>query len=322
MVRDNANTWVPGTGSEKLAEMPDYEMVLRGTGACAGCPSPMGLRIVGKALGPDSIMVLTPSCTVASTGMLPKSCFDIPVLNCCFASAGASAAGISGALDVQIAKGAIPGPKPVVFNWIGDGGTYDIGFQGISAAAERNDDFIHFCYNNEAYSNTGMQRSGATPRYASTTTTPAGKTENKKNLPLMMLEHGCAYVATASVAYPQDLYRKVVKARDIKGFRYIEVHAPCGPGWKFPSDQTVEMGRLAVRTGAWALWEADDGKLTLNAPTLQLAEGKAVRVPLENYLKAQGRFDTVMKSPDKDKLIEEMERDIQKELGILLNRAM
>ena len=322
MVRENTNTWTPGTGSEKLAEMPDYEMVLRGTGACAGCPSPMGLRIVGKALGPDSIMVLTPSCTVASTGMLPKSCFDIPVLNCCFASAGASAAGISGALDVQIAKGAIPGPKPVVFNWIGDGGTYDIGFQGISAAAERNDDFIHFCYNNEAYSNTGMQRSGATPRYASTTTTPAGKTENKKNLPLMMLEHGCAYVATASVAYPQDLYRKVVKARDIKGFRYIEVHAPCGPGWKFPSDQTVEMGRLAVRTGAWALWEAEGGKLTLNAPTLQLAEGKAVRVPLENYLKAQGRFDTVMKSPDKDKLIEEMERDIQKELGILLNRAM
>jgi pyruvate ferredoxin oxidoreductase beta subunit len=253
--------------------------------------------------------------------MLPKSCFDIPVLNCCFASAGATAAGISGALDVQIAKGAIAGPKPVVFNWIGDGGTYDIGFQGVSAAAERDDDFIHFCYNNEAYSNTGVQRSGATPRFASTTTTPAGKPENKKNLPLLMLEHGCAYVATASVAYPMDLYRKVAKARDIKGFRYIEVHAPCGPGWKFPSDQTVEIGRLAAMTGAWALWEAEYGDLTLSALTLQLAEGKAERARLEDYLKLQGRFDTVMKSPDKDDLIREMEQNIQKELNTLLSRG-
>jgi pyruvate ferredoxin oxidoreductase beta subunit len=135
-----------------------------------------------------------------------------------------------------------------------------------------------------------------------------------------MLEHGCAYVATASVAYPMDLYRKVVKARDIKGFRYIEVHAPCGPGWKFPSDQTVEIGRLAARTGAWTLWEAEYGKLTLNTLTLQLAEGKTEMASLEDYLKLQGRFDTVMKSPDKDAMIDEMERDIQNELGALLTR--
>ena len=317
----NGKAWSPGTGSEKYADMPDYEMVLKGTGACAGCPSPMALRIVGKALGPDSIMVLTPSCTVASTGMMPDSCFDVPVLNCCFASAGASAAGISGALDAQIAKGILPAPKPVVFTWIGDGGAYDIGFQGLSAAAERNDDFIYFCYNNEAYSNTGMQRSGATPKYASTTTTPAGKTENKKNMPLLMLEHASAYVATASVAYPLDLYRKAVKARDIKGFRYIEVHAPCCPGWKFPNDETVEIGRLAVNSGAWALWEAEEGRLSMSAPTRQIAEGKRETLPLEDYLKAQGRFDTVIKSPDKEKIIREMERGIQRELRNLVEKA-
>jgi pyruvate ferredoxin oxidoreductase beta subunit len=224
-------------------------------------------------------------------------------------------------LDIQIERGAIQGPKPVVFTWIGDGGTYDIGLQGISAAAERDDDFIHFCYNNEAYSNTGMQRSGATPRYASTTTTPAGKPEGKKNMPLLMLGHGAAYVATASVAYPMDLYRKAVKARDIKGFRYIEVHAPCGPGWKFPNDETVEMGRLAVRSGAWALWEAEHGQVTVNAPTIQIAEGKMKPEPIESYIKAQGRFDAVMKNADKDRLVGEIEDEAMRELAALLAKC-
>jgi pyruvate ferredoxin oxidoreductase beta subunit len=307
--------------STRLADLPDYELVQSGTGACAGCPSPMGLRSVGKALGPNAIMVMTPSCAVASLGMLPKSCGDVPVFNVCFAAAGASAAGISGALDAQLAKGILAGPKPVVFNWVGDGGTYDIGFQGISAAAERNDDFIHFCYNNEAYSNTGVQRSGATPRYAATTTTPAGKEESKKNLPLLMLEHRPAYVATASIAYPRDFYRKVARAREIKGFRYIELHAPCGPGWKFPASETVAIGRLAVKTGAWALWEAAAGELELNTPTLQLAEGKMKREPLEEYLRSQGRFAGLMKRRDREAAVAEMALTIEKELAGLLARS-
>jgi len=306
--------------SSKLADMPEYEMVLSGTGACAGCPSPMGLRIVGKVLGPNSVVVMTPSCTVASTGMMPKSCFDIPVLNCAFASAAATASGITGAYDALIENGKMKGPKPTVFTWIGDGGTYDIGLQGLSAAAERNEDFIYFCYNNEAYGNTGMQRSGATPQHAITTTTPGGKTENKKNVPVLMLEHNCTYVATASVSYPQDFFRKVAKAKEMKGFRYIEMHAPCGPGWKIPWSETVDMGRRAVKTGAWALWESENGKFTMNSPTLQIAQGKAKPASLEEYVSLQGRFALVTKSPDKDKIIAEMEKDIKKDLERLLAR--
>lgn len=307
--------------SVKLGDMPDFELIQSGTGGCAGCPSPMGLRIVGKALGPNSIMVMTPSCAVASIGMLPKSSYAVPVFNVCFASAGASAAGISGALDAQLESGQLEGEKPTVFTWVGDGGTYDIGFQGISAAAERNDDFIHFCYNNEAYSNTGVQRSGATPKYASTTTTPAGKAERKKNMPLLMLEHQAAYVATASIAYPQDFYRKVARAKEIKGFRYIELHAPCGPGWKFPGSDTVELGKLAVKTGAWQLWEAENGKMTVSSPTLQLAEGKMELTPLEEYLKRQGRFAHLLKSGEKDAAIREMSAEIRSDLAELLKRA-
>ncbi|MDR1193625.1 MAG: hypothetical protein LBK98_05570 [Peptococcaceae bacterium] len=307
--------------STRLADWPDYELIKPGTGACAGCSSPMGLRVVGKALGPNAIMVMTPSCAVACSGILPRACYDVSVLNVCFASAGPSAAAVSLALDAQIEKGILPGPKPTVFNWAGDGGTYDIGFQGISAAAERNDDFIHFCYNNEAYSNTGMQRSGATPRYAATTTTPAGKPENKKNLPLLMLAHRPAYVAAASIAYPQDFYRKIARAKDIKGFRYIELHAPCGPGWRFPAHETAAMGRLAVKTGAWALWEAEYGRLTINSPTLQLAEGKRQPDPLETYLQAQGRFAGLLRQPDKAAAIAELEADIRRELAGLLARG-
>ncbi|MDR2571704.1 MAG: pyruvate synthase subunit beta [Oscillospiraceae bacterium] len=304
--------------SGKLKDMPDYEMVHKGTGACAGCPSPIGLRIVGKALGPNTVCVMTPSCTVASTGMMPKSCFDIPILNCAFASAAASASGISGAYDAMQDSGKLKGEKPTVITWIGDGGTYDIGFQGLSAAAERNEDIIYFCYNNEAYGNTGMQRSGATPRHAITTTTPGGKTENKKNMPIMMLEHECAYVATASVAYPQDFFKKVAKAKSIKGFRYIEMHAPCGPGWKIPWSETIDMGKRAVKTGAWALWESAGGKLTINSPTLQIAQGKVKPASLTEYIELQGRFDLVTRSPDKEKIIADMSEDIKKDLKRLL----
>jgi len=306
--------------SGKLKDMPDYEMVNKGTGACAGCPSPMGLRIVGKALGPNTVCVMTPSCTVASTGMMPKTCFNIPVLNCAFASAAATASGITAAYDAMIEKGLLSGPKPTVITWIGDGGTYDIGLQGLSAAAERNEDFIYFCYNNEAYGNTGMQRSGATPKHAITTTTPGGKTEKKKNLPILMLEHECAYVATASVAYPQDFFRKVAKAKEIKGFRYIEMHAPCGPGWKIPWSETIDMGKRAVKSGAWALWESENGNFTINSPTLQIAQGKVKPASLEEYVSLQGRFDLVTRSPDKDKIIAEMEAGIQKDLRRLLSR--
>ena len=167
-----------------------------------------------------------PSCAVASMGMTPRLGYNWPCINVCFATAGSSASGIANALEIMKEKGRLQGELPTVFSWVGDGGTYDIGLQALSAAAERNDNFIHFCYNNEAYSNTGVQRSGATPRGSFTTTTPTGKRQPKKNMALLMLEHNIPYVATATVAYPGDLYDKVVKARNIPGMKYIEILAP------------------------------------------------------------------------------------------------
>ncbi|MGI6679292.1 MAG: thiamine pyrophosphate-dependent enzyme [Dehalobacterium sp.] len=307
--------------SVKLKDFSETEYVVSGSAACAGCPSVMALRVVGKALGENAIMIMTPSCAVASIGLLPKSCYSVPTLNICFASAGASAGGMSLALDALYEKGRLQGEKPTVFNWVGDGGTYDIGLQGISAAAERNDDFIHFCYNNEAYSNTGVQRSGATPLYATTTTTPFGKEVNRKNVPLLMLEHRVPYVATASLAYPMDLYRKVAKAKSIKGFKYIEIHAPCYPGWKFPASDTVKMSRLAVKSGAWMLWEGEYGKLTLNNPTGLYAQGKAATIPVEEYIGLQGRYAHLMKSPERDNYLAELDEEIKRGLTFMLGRT-
>ena len=304
-----------------IKELPEIEYIIPGTGACAGCPSTIGLRLVGKALGENAICLLTPSCAVASMGMTPKTCYSFPALNICFASAGASGGAISMALDALYSKKRLEGEKPVVFAWVGDGGTYDIGFQGLSAAAERNDDFIFFCYNNEAYSNTGNQRSGATPQYVPTTTSPLGKEMVQKNVPLLMLEHRPPYVATASLAYPLDLYRKVKKARDIKGFRYIEIHMPCCTSWKFPSAETIEISRLAIRTGSWHLWEAENGKLCLNSVTAALAEGKRKPLPVEEYLKTQGRYAWLLNSPDKDYYIGNIENNIRRELKFMAGRA-
>lgn len=303
----------------KIKDLKDFELVQPGSGACAGCPSTMALRIVGKALGENAVMLMTPSCAVASIGLLPKTCYDVPVQNICFAAAGASGGGAAMALEVLARKGRIK-EKPTVFNWTGDGGTYDIGFQGISAAAERNDDYIQFCYNNEAYSNTGVQRSGATPRYALTTNTPLGKESTKKNMALLMLDHQIPYVATASLAYPMDLYRKVEKAKSIKGFRYIEILAPCHPGWKLNQNETVKYSRLAVKTMSWLLWEAENGKVELNNPTKNLLEEKTKPEPLESYIAGQGRFKHIMKSPDKAEFLKQIAEDNKAGIELLLQR--
>ncbi|MEG1500899.1 MAG: thiamine pyrophosphate-dependent enzyme [Clostridiales bacterium] len=295
-----------------IKDFPREELVLQGNSSCAGCPAAAALRIVGKALGSNAICLMTPSCSVASIGMLPKSCFNFPILNICFATAGSSAAGVTTALEALEAKGRLKGEKPVVFTWIGDGGTYDIGLQAISAAAERNDDFIHICYNNEAYSNTGVQRSGATPRFATTTTTPGGKEQNKKNMPMIMLEHKIPYLATASLAYPGDFYDKLVKAKNAKGFRYIEVLAPCHPGWKFNSAYMIKLSKMAVSSGAWMLYEAENGQLDFSGPTARLIEGKVQPSSLEEYFALQGRFKHLLNDPEKDSKIADLEADFIK----------
>jgi len=254
-------------------------------------------------------------------GMTPRLGYNWPCINVCFTTAGSSASGIANALEIMKEKGRLQGELPTVFSWVGDGGTYDIGLQALSAAAEHNDNFIHFCYNNEAYSNTGVQRSGATPRGSYTTTTPTGKRQPKKNMALLMLEHNIPYVATATVAYPGDLYDKVVKARNIPGMKYIEILAPCYLGWQFDMSETVQMSRMAVRCGAWLLWEAENGKISFNNPSSHIISGKKDPVPVDEYLMKQGRFNRFLKGPDASQRIAEIQNDIDREIAFMRERA-
>ena len=304
-----------------IKKLPDNEQVLSGNGACGGCPATMALRMVGKALGPNAIMLLTPACAVASMGMTPRLGYNWPCINITFASAGSSASGISHALEIMKEKGRLQGELPTVFSWVGDGGTYDIGFQALSAAAERNENIIHFCYNNEAYSNTGVQRSGATPRGSFTTTTPTGKSQPKKNMALLMLEHNIPYVATATVAYPGDLYDKVVKAKSMRGTKYIEILAPCYLGWQFDMAETVQLSRMAVRSGAWLLWEAENGRISFNNPTAQIISGKKAPDPVDEYLLKQGRFSRLLNGPDARERIAAIQSDIDREIAFMRERA-
>jgi pyruvate ferredoxin oxidoreductase beta subunit len=266
-----------------LKELPKEEYFLPGNAACAGCSDSIAIRLAFKALGPRTVFVVPACCTSVIQSPFPFTAFASPCLNIAFEAAAAAASGVAAAYERR-------GVKDVtVLAWAGDGGTADIGIQALSGAAERGTNFIYVMYDNESYMNTGIQRSGSTPYGAWTTTTPTGKKRHKKNLPLIMAAHGIPYVATACVSYPQDLITKLRKAKEMKGTKYVQILAPCPPGWRFPSDKTVEMGRLAVRTGMWALFEIKNGNFALSGPSAALVE-KAKRKPVDEYLRMQGRF--------------------------------
>jgi len=267
-----------------IKDMPREELMYSGAGSCPGCVDLLSLRMTLKALGPKTVLVSPASCTASIATSYPKSPFQVPVLTMAFAAGGAAASGVVAALN-RLGEDDVN-----VVVWAGDGGTYDIGLQSMSGAMERGTNFIFVCYNNEAYSNTGVQRSGATPFGAWTTTTWKGKVEQRKDMPAIMLAHRLPYVATASPSYIEDLYRKVQKAASIKGPKYLEFHIPCAPAWRFPMEKTIEMGRLAVETGAWALFEAENGKVEFNLRSKQILDGKVQRKPVEEYLQPQGRF--------------------------------
>ncbi|RJP32248.1 MAG: pyruvate synthase subunit beta [Actinobacteria bacterium] len=284
----------------RLRDFPEDEVFLQGSAACQGCPGSAAIRVAFKALGRNTILAVIASCTSVFQSPFPLSALDVPTLNMAFATGGAVASGITAAADRLVARGDFE-EKPTILAWAGDGGTYDIGIQALSGAAERNTDFIYVCYNNEAYSNTGTQRSGATPYAAWTTNTTKGKEEWRKDIAQIMIAHGVPYVATASLAYPTDMYRKFAKAKEIKGTRYIEIQAPCPPGWKFPSSHTIKVARLAVQSGMWMLFEHEGGKTTYSAGTQRIIQGQSKLVPVEDYLQAQGRFRHLF-YPEKDEV--------------------
>lgn len=270
-----------------IKELSKEEYFLKGHIACAGCGLAIALRLLFKALGRKVILVVPACCSSVIPGPYPFTSFAVPVQNIVFEATGAAASGITAALRKK-------GVRDVtVVGWAGDGGTFDIGIQALSGAAERGTDFIYVCYDNEAYGNTGMQRSGATPYGAWTTTTPTGKRERKKDMPFIMAAHRIPYVATACSSYPIDFIGKLRKAKEIRGTKFIHLLAPCPTGWRYDTSKTVEIGRLAVKTGMWALFEIENGKFKLNPPSDRLVE-KTKRNPVEEYLGLQGRFRTLM----------------------------
>jgi len=289
---------------KEALESCQEEFFLPGNSCCAGCGLEIALRWAMKALGPNTALVTPASCLNVVVGLWPKAAPNFPFTNMAFAAAAAAATGMSAAFkakDYRFPDKVWGEMTTLVF--AGDGGTTDIGIQGLSGAAERNSDFIYCCYDNEAYMNTGIQRSSSTPHGAVTTTTTLGKDRYKKNLPAIMAAHEIPYVATCSVSEPLDLYDKFKKAKSIKGCRYIHILAPCPPGWGYQSESTIELARLAVKTGSWILFEIENGIMKLSKKSQPLL-APSKRTPLIQYLSNQKRFS---KLSEKD-LIELQER--------------
>jgi len=267
-----------------LKELTKEEYFLPGNATCAGCGAAVAIRLAQKALGPRTVFVVPACCTSVIQSAFPFTAFATPCLNIAFEAAAAAASGVVAAYEKK-------GLKDVtVLAWAGDGGTVDIGIQALSGAAERGTNFIYVCYDNEAYGNTGFQRSGSSPYGSQTTTTPTGKKEHKKDVPMIMAAHGIPYVATACISYPLDFVNKLKKAKEMVGTKYIQVLTPCPPGWRYSTEKTIEMGRLAVQTGIWALFEVEHGRFKLSSPSATLIDWSK-RKPLEEYVKAQGRFN-------------------------------
>ncbi len=267
-----------------ILSLPKEELVHPGNRACTGCGLSIAYRIGLKALGPDTILVVPPSCLTVLQGLFPVASTKLPCLNVTFASTAAAATGMLEALKAQ-------GKEHIkVVGWAGDGGTADIGIQSLSGAAERGDNFLFMCYDNEGYMNTGVQRSGTTPQGAWTANTPLkGKSQQQKNVPAIMAAHGIDYVATASAAYPLDLYDKIKKAISLRGTKYIHIQSPCPPGWGFDPRYTIKVGRLAVETGYFDLYEIEKGTFRLTGASQKLLEKRRLG-PVGKYLKSQSRF--------------------------------
>ena len=253
--------------------------------ACGGCGAALAARLFLKAAGEETIVVSSTGCIKVFSTPYPETAWRVPWIHSLFENASAVASGIESALKQQ-------GRSEKVVVIAGDGATLDIGVLCISGAFERGHDITYICYDNEAYMNTGIQRSGATPYDASTTTSPPGRASfgnkrPKKDMPRILAAHGSPYVATASIAYPADFVQKVEKAMQTEGPTYVQVHAPCCTGWGFEGAKTLAIGKLAIETGLWVNYEMVDGEVT--------KVKKVVKKPVEEYLKEQKRFRHLFK---------------------------
>jgi len=264
------------------------ELLCSGHRACQGCGSALIIRLALKVLGKDTIACTPAGCWSGVGSMYPDTAWQVPWMQTLFENSSAVAAGIASGFRVLTEKGRVPERHINCLVLAGDGATNDIGVAALSGVLERGDDIVYICMDNEAYMNTGIQRSSATPYGAATTTSPAGKvipgqTTWKKDMPAIVAAHDVPYVATACPSYPFDMMNKIKKAGEVKGPGYVHVLSPCPTGWRFPPELTIEIGRLAVETGVFPLYEVENGRYKLNVDRAQLK-------PVEEYLRPQGRF--------------------------------
>ncbi len=282
--------------------------------ACAGCGPAIAIRQLLEAAGKNTIIVEATGCMEVTTTPYPQTAWKVPWLHVAFENAAAAASGVEAAYRAMIAKGIIPKDKmPNIIALAGDGGTFDIGIQALSGMLERGHKVLYVCYDNEAYMNTGIQRSSATPLGAATTTSPAGKVipgkmTRKKPIAMIAAAHDIPYVATASIAYPADFKNKVKKALSVDGPSFIHVFAPCPTGWRFGTEQTVELARLAVETGVFVLYEITEENPLKPIITKKLKDRK----PVEEYLKIQGRFRHLFKPVKRQDIIDKIQKEVDR----------
>ncbi|MFC1580512.1 pyruvate synthase subunit PorB [Thermodesulfobacteriota bacterium] len=268
--------------------IPSFEPVVSGHRACQGCGEMLAMRLAMKAMGEDTIVVSATGCMEVVTTQFPQTAWNVPWLHVAFENAAAVGSGVEAAKKAMARKGRVSGDQAKILVMGGDGGTSDIGFQALSGAMERGHDLVYICFDNEAYMNTGIQRSSATPPGAWTTTSPlgecsTGKMGPKKDLPVIMANHKIPYVATASPGYHLDLMNKVRKAAATPGPAFVHVFSPCATGWRMPTKDTLKVSKLVVQTKMYPLYEVIHGEYKLSR---KISKPK----PVTDYFQLQGRF--------------------------------
>ncbi|MBE9574514.1 MAG: pyruvate synthase subunit beta [Proteobacteria bacterium] len=271
-------------------DIPEDELLTSGNVACAGCGASLSMRLALKGLGKPTVLAVPACCWTIIPGAWPMSIMGVPLFHCAFETTASTISGIKAAYRKR-------GMDDIcVVGWAGDGGTFDIGIQALSGTAERNDDVLYVCYDNEAYMNTGIQRSGATPIGSWTTTTPVKepKSEQKKDIDAIMIAHKIPYLATATAAYPHDMIAKFKKARSIKGTRFIHLLAACPTGWRMPENLSIKVMRLAVLSNIFPLYEVENGE------TYRQNVLPDEIIPVDEYMHLQGRFRHLTSEDIKD----------------------
>ena len=279
---------IDNIGKITTKNMPEFEALSAGHRGCQGCGEVLALRQALKVLGDDVIVVSATGCMEVITTPYPQSAWKVPWMHVAFENAGAVGSGVESAIKVLVRKGKRENSRTKIVIMGGDGGTSDIGFQSLSGALERGHDFVYLCFDNEAYMNTGIQRSSATPRYAWTTTSPTGnaqpgKAEFKKDLTAIVVKHNIPYVATATPGHPIDLMNKVRKAAAMPGPAFVHILSPCPTGWRMQTRDVIKVTRLAVQTRIYPLYEVINGRYVLGKYTKK-------HKTVAEYIKLQGRF--------------------------------